>query len=136
MEVIETFGPKLIALMALTAVCWFLLTLAPLIWPVYRAKKTTLPRPWLFAVVVAALVYGALNFVLLVAVVPIEAYTIFIAPQLEEMGQPYGRLLVKGARFVESYWWLLVPPIQLIATVVLTRKLARKWADICSALAA
>ena len=136
MEVIDAFGPRLIALMGLVTVGWFLFTLMPLIWPAYRARKAALPRPWLFAVVVAALIYGALNFILLVVAVPAVAYSVFIAPQLEAMGQPYGRLLVTSARLMEQYWWLVVPVIQFIATVVLTRKLARKWSGICSALAA
>ena len=136
MDVIEAFGPKLIALMALVAVGWFLITLAPVIWPAYRARKAALDRPWLFTVVVAALIYGALNFVLLVVAIPVVAYSVFIAPQLEAMGQPYGRFVVTGARFAEQYGWLVVPIVQLVTTVVLTRKLGRKWAAICSALAA
>jgi hypothetical protein len=136
MEVIEAFGLRMIALMALVAVGWFLMTLAPAIWPAYRARSAGLDRPWLFTAVVAGLIYGLLNAVLLVVAVPAITYSIFIAPQLDAMGQPYGRLFVAGARFVEQYAWVVVPIIQLVATVVLTRKLGRKWPAICSALAA
>ena len=138
MELIETFGPKFMALTVLAALAWFLLTLAPVIWPAYRAfrNKTALPRPWLFTAVVAALTYGVLYLGLFLLLVPAEAYAVFIAPQLEAMGQPYGSSLVRGTQFVADYWWLMLPPVQLAVTVVLTRRLASKWAGICSALAA
>ena len=137
MELIEAFGPKLVALLTLAA-AWFMLTLAPVIWPAFRAfrKKTALPRPWLFVSTVAALTYGALFLALFVLLIPAEAYAVFIAPQLEEMGQPNGKSLVLATQFVAEYWWLILPPAQLTVTVLLTRRLASKWAGICSALAA
>lgn len=88
MDVIEAFGPKLIALMALVAVGWFLITLAPVIWPAYRARKAALDRPWLFTVVVAALIYGALNFVLLVVAIPVVAYRSLSRPSWKRWASP------------------------------------------------
>ncbi|WP_242165639.1 hypothetical protein [Lysobacter sp. M15] len=138
MELIEAFGPKLVVLLTLAAAAWFALTLAPVIWPAVRAfrKKTALPRPWLFVSTVAALTYGALFLALFVLLIPAEAYAVYIAPSLESMGQPYGKSLVRATRFVANYWWVLLPPAQLAVTVLLTRRLASKWAGICSALAA
>jgi hypothetical protein len=138
MELIDAFGPKFAVLLALAAAAWLLLTLAPAIWPAFRAfrKKTALPRPWLFVSTVAALTYGALFLAIFVLLIPAEAYAVFIAPQLEAMGQPYGKSLVRVTRFIAAYWWLMLPPAQLAVTVLLTRRLANNWAGICSALAA
>jgi hypothetical protein len=138
MEVIEAFGPKLIGLVALAAIAWFLITLAPVAWPAFRAfrKKTALPRPWLFAATVSALTYGSLFLGLTILLIPAEAYAVFVAPQLEAMGQPYGKPIVIATQFIADYWWLMLPPAQLAITLLLTRKLARRWPGICSALAA
>ncbi|HEY5851577.1 MAG TPA: hypothetical protein VIT62_12535 [Lysobacter sp.] len=136
MEVVEVFGARLIGLLVLAAIAWFLITLAPVIWPAFRAfrQKAALPRPWLFTATVSALTYGTLFLGLSVLLIPAEVYAVFIAPQLEAMGQPYGRALVNTTRFVADYWWLMLPPAQLVITVVLTKMLARNWPGICSAL--
>lgn len=138
MEVIDTLGAKFVAILALVAVVYLLLSLAPIIWPAIRAfrRKRRLPRPWLFTAVVAALAYGSVCLVVAVVVIPVEAYVVFLAPQLQEMGQSYGKWLVSSARFIGNWWWVVLPPGVLAATIVLTRKLAEKWSGICSALAA
>jgi len=68
--------------------------------------------------------------------IPIQAYVVFIAPELQQAGRPYGSWLVAVSHFVGQWWWSLLPLAVLVATVWLTRKLAGKWSGICSALAA
>ena len=124
MEVIDTLGAEFVTLLALVAVAYLLLSLAPIIWPATRAfrRKRRLPRPWLFTAVVAALTYGFVYLVVAVVAIPVEAYVVFLAPQLQEMGQPYGKWLVSSARFIGGWWWVVLPPAVLAATIVLTQQ--------------
>ena len=137
MEAIELFGPKLSALLALEALAYFLFSFAPVLWPAFRAfrRKGRLSKPWLFTGVVGALVYGIFWFLLCALMIPAEMYTVFIAPQLQEAGLPYGEALVRVAGLVGRYWWLGLPPLLLVSTVVVTRKLAAKWDRLCAAAA-
>jgi len=137
MEAIELFGPKLSALLALVAFAYFLFAFAPVLWPAFRAfgRKGRLPRPWLFTLVVGALVYGMFWFLLCALMIPAEMYSVFIAPQLQEAGLPHGEALVRVADLAGKYWWLGLPPLQLLSTVLVTRKLAAKWDRLCAAAA-
>lgn len=137
MEAIELFGPKLSALLALVALAYVLFSFAPVLWPAYRAfrRKTRLSKPWLFTGVVGALVYGIFWFLLCALMIPAEAYTVFIAPQLQEAGLPYGKAFVSVADFIGNYWWLGLPPLQFVSTVMVTRKLAARWERLCAAVA-
>ena len=138
MEAQEAFGTELIALLALIAVVYLLLALAPLLWPALRAfrRGRRLERPWLFIWTVAALVYGSVYLVAATIAIPVQAYVIFIAPQLQELGQPHGEWLVAVSRFIGRWWWPALPVALAIATVVLTRRLATRWPALCAALKA
>ena len=68
--------------------------------------------------------------------IPVQAYVIWIAPQLQEMGQPHGEWLVAVSRFIGRWWWPALPVALAIATVVLTRRLAARWTALCAALKA
>jgi hypothetical protein len=134
---IEEFGWKMTILLALAAALYLLVALAPLLWPALRAfrRSRRLERPWLFTGTVAALTYGTVYLVAAIVAIPIEAYIVFIAPVLNQAGKPYGALLVTAAEFVGTWWWPVLPFAVLVATILLTRKLAAKWAGICAALA-
>ena len=138
MGIIDTFGAKFTALLALAAFAYLLVALAPLLWPALRAfrRSRRLERPWLFTLTVAALTYGFVYLAAATIAIPIQAYVVFIAPELQQAGQPHGSWLVATSRFVGRWWWPLLPLAVLAATVWLTRKLAAKWSGICSALAA
>lgn len=137
MEAMELFGPKVSALLALVALAYFLFSFAPILWPAFRAfrRKSRLSSPWLFTGVVGALVYGMFWFLLCALMIPAEVYTVFIAPQLQEAGLPYGEAFVRVADFIGNYWWLGLPPLQLIFTVLVTRKLTARWDRLCAAVA-
>ena len=136
-EIIETFGPRLSILIALVGIGWFLMSWSPLFWPAFRAVRGNprLPRPWLFSFVVAALVYGIFAFAMTAMLIPADAYTVFVAPQLQEMGMPTGRFFVGIVRFISMWWWIPLPPASFGLTFLLTRVLAKKWPGICSAMA-
>ncbi|MBW8311653.1 MAG: hypothetical protein K0M64_06405 [Rhizobium sp.] len=138
MEIIEELGAKFVALLAVVAIVYLLLALTPLIWPAARAfrRGRRLERPWLFIGVVGALVYGSVYLVVAVIAIPVQVYVVFLAPQLEESGHPYGSWLVTTARFVGEWWWPALPIALAFATVRLTGRLAARWPGICAALAA
>ena len=135
MELIDTFGLKLIALMGIVSLAYVLLSFAPLWWPAIVAwrARPALPRRWLFICVVAALVYGVFTFLAFAIILPVEAYSIFVAPQLEDAGIAPGVAVIRVFRFVTDFWWLLIPPTQLLLIWYITRQLQAKWAHICSA---
>ncbi|KRA45189.1 hypothetical protein [Pseudoxanthomonas sp. Root630] len=135
---VELLGIEMVALLAALAVAYFVVALMPAWWPALRAfrGKTRLPRPFLFVGVVAALVYGVYFLWGCIVLLPLEAYRIFIAPQLAAAGLPHGAWLVRGLDLVGGYGWLVAAAIQLVFTVWLTRRLARRWPSICAALSA
>ncbi len=135
MGAIEMFGPKLSALLAAAALAYALLSFAPVLWPaiVARRVRPTLPRRWLFVGVVAALVYGVFSFLAFAVLLPIEVYGIYIAPQLEEAGFANSSSLLQFSGFLADYWWVLVPPTQLLLTWYVTKSVKARWAHICAA---
>lgn len=135
MGAIEIFGPGLSALIVAMAVVYCLISFAPVWWPALFAfkRRAAFPRPYLFVGTVAAMVYGVFSFLAFAILVPVEAYSIFIAPQLEAAGVAYGAWVVSGARFFVNYWWLLVPPVQFALTWIITLKVGRRWEHICAA---
>jgi len=136
MSVVELFGPGLFAMLVLVALVYLLLSLAPVLWPAWRAfrRRDRLPRPFLFVGVVTGLSYGVMSFYVFTFAVPVETYTVFIAPQLQEAGIPHGEALVRMSNWVTDYWWVPSPLMLLAATVWLTAWLARRWDRVCDAL--
>mgnify|MGYP003577306262 CR=1 FL=1 len=134
---IDTFWWKMTILLGLAAIAYLLVALAPLILPAIRAFRRTrrLERPSLFTGTVAALTYGGAYWVAAVMAIPVQAYVVFVAPVLHEAGKDHGAWLSSGASFIGTWWWPVLPLAVLVAALLLTRKLAAKWAGICSALA-
>ena len=122
MEAIELFGPKLGAMIIALASVYFIVSFAPVWLPAIKAfrPKSRLPRPFLFVGTVAALVYGVFSFLAFAVLLPVEAYGIFIAPQLEAAGMAAGAGLLRVSRFFVNYWWVFVPPVQLALTWYVT----------------
>ena len=135
---IEVFGPKLSALIVALGVAYFLFSFAPVIWPAWIAfrHKPSMRRPWFFIGLVAALVYGLFSFLAFALLVPVELYGAFVAPSLEAASISYGAPVLAASRFVVRYWWLAVPPIQLLLTWWVCRRLRQRWERVCDALAA
>lgn len=137
MNVIDLFGAKLLALLVAVAAVYLVLAFVPVLWPALRAFRAPrrLPRPWLFVAVVSSVAYGMVAIFVFAVGVPMDAYLVFIAPQLQEAKLPYGAALVPASQFVVDYWWLAAPVVQLLATWYLTRRLSARWERICEALA-
>ena len=121
-------------MIAVLAFAYFLISFVPVWWPALVAfrRNARLPRPLLFVTTVAALVYGVFSFLAFAVLLPIEAYGIFIAPQLEAAGLANGAALLRISGFFTDYWWLLVPPVQLVLTWQVTRRLGGRWGHICA----
>lgn len=132
----EIFGTEMLTWMGVIVVAYFTLVLSPLWFPgILAYRRKMFPRPWLFIGLVASITYGFITFLFFVVAIPAEVYSIFIAPQLEAAGKPFGRLFIIGVQFMESYGWLFAVIAQLIFTVITTVWLSRKWENICVALA-
>ena len=134
---IDTFGLELTVLLGLVALVYLLLALAPVLIPAFRAflRPERLDRPWLFTCTVAALTYGAVYLFVTIVAIPVQAYVVFVAPSLREAGKSHGAWLSSAAEFIATWWWPALPVAVLVTTILLTRKLAIKWAGICAALA-
>ena len=132
---VEIFGWKIVLLLAAFAVLFFVLSLFPLWWPAWRARKHRLPRPWLFGVVVAGFTYGLWTLVSLVLVIPTGVYEVFFAPQFREWGHWQNDTVDAVLQWIIKYWWLAVVPLQVLSTVLLTRWLGRRWPGVCRGLA-
>jgi len=134
MDFINVLGPKFSALLGIIALVYFLLSFAPIWWPAMTTwrSRDSFPRRWLFICVIAALVYGVFSFLAFAFILPVEAYSIFVAPQLVNAGIAAGDSVIRVFGFLADYWWVLVPPTQLGLTWYITRLLQPKWAHICS----
>src|SRR5690606_10535920 len=135
MEAVDLFGPKLVAMMIAIASAYFIISFAPIWLPAIKAfrRKSRLPRPFLFVGTVAALVYGVFSFLVFAVLLPVQAYGIFVAPQLEAAGMAAGVGLLRVSLFFVNYWWAFIPPVQLALTWYVTLQLGRRWAYICAA---
>jgi hypothetical protein len=138
MKYLAGFTPEQIALILAAAAAYFLMSWAPVIWPLVATHKlrANFPRRWLFVFAILALSYGVIVAFLTLLTIPITAYSVFIAPQLSFNGFHLTDGLVSANEFVVAYWWLMLPPALFLNTFVLVRKLLPAWPAICSALTA
>jgi len=128
--------PMTLLFIVLVSVSFLLCTLSPLLYSSFVAtrQRPVLPRRILFVTVVTAFSYGLFSFLSFVVGLPVQAYVVFIAPQLEFSGHYFGEPLVSAARFVLRFWWLWVGPVLLALSVVVTRYLAKRWSRIVAQL--
>lgn len=135
MEAIDLFGPTLSAMIIAIALVYFVISFAPIWMPAVAVLRSQprLPRPFLFIGTVAALVYGVLSFLAFAVLLPVEAYGIFVAPQLEAAGMPVGAGLLRISGFFVNYWWVFIPPVQLALAWYVTSRVGRRWPHICAA---
>ena len=138
MDFFEAFGHEFGAILLSLALLYFSLALLPFIAPLLRAfwKNHRLPRPFLFIFIVASISYGIPLAVLFIFSVPSALYSIYIAPQLQVADSYWSPEVTRFGQLSASWWWLLFPTIVSIASVVLTKKLGRRWHSIVSSLAA
>lgn len=133
---IDAFGIKLVALLFIVFLLYLLLMAFPIIWPALRAfrSKNRLPRPWLFTGVVAGLSYGIFNLLIALLLLPIEAYLVFIAPQIRNSGHHELVWVDTTGQFITDWWWILLGPLLAFFAVLVTKFLSVKWSNICLAI--
>ena len=134
----DIFPPETAVLVLLVSSAYFLVSWAPVIWPLLSTHKVrrTFPRRWLFILTILSLSYGLIIAILTLLTVPVTAYSAFVAPQLSATGFHGTDWLVRANNFFVSYWWLMLPPVLFASTFFLVRKLQPAWPSICAALAA
>ena len=124
------------AALTIAACLYILVTWVPLWWPTFIAlrRRPSLPRRLLFVGIVAGLSYGIVFLFLFALALPAGIYSLFVAPSLQQVGHPYGALIVSVTQYIEQYGWLALPPVLLVLTFILTHKLAKFWSRICEGL--
>jgi len=124
------------AALTIAACVYILVTWTPLWWSAFIAlrRRPNLPRRLLFVGVVAGLSYGIVFLFLFALALPAGIYSLFVAPSLQQVGHPYGALIVSITQYIEQYGWLALPPVLLVLTFTLTHKLAKLWSRICAGL--
>ncbi len=126
----EFLAPDFWPLIAI-AIVWWVLSLMPILYSILVAVRTkpALPRRFLFVSAVVLLSYGLLIFFLFVVSLPLSAYSIFIAPQLEAVGElsRAGRWLAASSRFISQWGWFVIPLVLSISAVILSRYLVVRW---------
>lgn len=127
--VFDMISPGLTALLALVGLVGAVVLMFPGWWPLWRARRTGLANPWVFALVTWGFTTAALQALAIVVLVPLAVFKIFFLPQLDAMGllsaEPW-RLV--GA--VIDSWWIGLPLLQLFMAVAVTRALGRRWTRI------
>src|SRR5690349_2533831 len=102
MKYLDGFDQRTIALILAIGAMYFLMSWAPVIWPLIATHKhrATFPRRWLFVFVILSLAYGVIVAFLTLVTIPITAYSVFIAPQLSFNGFHLTDWLLNANRFV------------------------------------
>jgi hypothetical protein len=131
--VVDMIGVKWVVLGAFGLILGAVLFLFPGWWPLWRARRAGLPDAWVFALVTWGFTTAALQTVMVIVLVPLACFNVFFVPQLDEMGVLSARDW-SFVRYVVDDWWIALPLMQVIATVAVTRVLARRWRAIDRAM--
>lgn len=136
MALFDALPPKIAALFVVVAIAYIACMASPLLLAALVAKwrQPALPRRWLFAVVLLIGSYGLLTAIGFLAIIPVQAYLVFISPQLDAADLVQGGPLTNAADFLATYWWLLYGPALLMSSIGLCRYLLPKWRAIIAAL--
>ncbi len=120
---------------AVFAFAWLLFAFLPLVLPTFFAirKRHTLKRKILFVGTIACLCYGSLFFIVALSI-PFEIHTIYIAPQLQNAGYPYGSWLVDAILFLRDYGFIFFPPVILVLSIFVTKFVSSRWNRIIDAV--
>jgi hypothetical protein len=113
-----------------------LCVLFPVLYAVQLALKVkpTLPRRALFVWVVTSLSYGSLMFFLFAISLPLQLYSVYVAPQLQFSGYAYGHWLIAFQDFVMGYGFVLLPVVLAVTSSFGSRYLARRWTRVVGSL--
>jgi hypothetical protein len=96
--------------------------------------RPPIPRRFIFVVVTACLSYGLLFLFIVTVSIPLQLYTLFVAPPLQQAGRAYGPWLVSLGDFLASWGWLILPLVLAIASIAISRYLVQRWPKIIIAL--
>ncbi|WP_282296288.1 hypothetical protein [Stenotrophomonas sp. PS02289] len=111
---------------------WIAWITTPIWWPVLRVvmQRGRLPHPLAYIAVAAALGYGFVGAVMLIAFVPLKVTGLFLVPQLLEAGIAAGEPLHAADRAITG---LMVPLIiSLPFTAIFgSITLNRRWRALC-----
>jgi hypothetical protein len=108
----------------------------PVVYPAVRVLRAQPALPWRcrFVLVTCSLTFGAALLAAFVLGPPIEMYLVYVAPQLQAIGEPTGAPLIAAADFILAYWWLGMPFVLAAGSVLVTNYLLPRWERVVHAL--
>lgn len=133
-DFVNNFGLELTLDFLLISLAYYAFALCPVIWPAIKAYKSSpgFPRPVLFVTTVTLLVYGVMSFIEFTCFVPAAVIKIYIIPQFESNGITYLNWLAHMYNFAQLYSWIVVIPVILTPTLLITNGLQKRWHYICN----
>ena len=105
---------------------------APIWWPALRValQRGRIPHPFAFIIISAAMAYGFVGAVYLVAILPLQAIGIFLVPQMLEAGIAGGAQLQGASKLMSAFAVPLLfslPFSAIFGSVYLNRR----WPALC-----
>src|SRR4051794_39969574 len=121
MGMFEEFPPKIALLLAVASVAYIACMASPLLVGLWAAKRLrpAMARPWVFAIILLVGSYGLLTAIGFLALIPTQAYLVFVAPQLDAANLVEGGFLTSAASFLARFWWLMYGPALLVSSLSL-----------------
>ncbi|WP_313460241.1 hypothetical protein [Stenotrophomonas sp.] len=104
----------------------------PIWWPALRValQRGRIPHPFAFITISAALSYGFVGAVYLVAILPLQAVGIFLVPQMLEAGIAGGAQLQGASKAMTALLFPLSISLPFIA-IFGSLSLNRRWRALC-----
>jgi hypothetical protein len=121
------------ALFLSLATVYFVSAWAPIWIPLLRVaiQKPRLPKKFIYVVIVSLLTSGVIMLITTLVVLPLGTYIARLAPTLAATGHS---VLPDYFGAIPKYYWLFFPPLVLLSTFVIDRKLSRVWHRISAAI--
>ena len=116
----------------------WILAITPLLYSAFVALRTRplIPRRILFVAVITGMSYGFMLLFAILVTLPLEAFSTFIAPQLQAIGHlpRFGLWLAEISQALSSWGWFVIPLVDAIASIWFTRYLVRRWPQVVASL--
>jgi hypothetical protein len=125
-----------VSLFIAAGVIYYLCAFSPVVCSGYVVLRRSplFPRRFLFVATVTVLSYGVLNLAGYLINIPVAAYLVYVAPQLEANGQYAGQPFTSFGSAAVRYWLVWSCPVLLVTSILTTRYLSKRWHRIAEAL--
>lgn len=122
----------LVAMLALAYIvgCWM-----PLWFPIAVAirRRATLRRPVVFVGFAYCAISGAFLLVGTAAVLPINAFVVYVLPSLRRAGYMEESAVLGMFEFMFSWWWIGLPFASALLSILVVNFLSHRWSRLVEA---